>query len=815
MSFVIPSVAPDPAHDAPETAPDGTVRLLIECPGGSDDLRVRVVADDGTTLAAGPVRCTSAPEPHTLALSAPSARAETSVRVLFAHGDDDEALGWGPGPLWIGAAPAVTKRATRRRRSASESDEETPKTTRVDAKDRREPEPARSVSARIGHTLDAFPDRVDTRDWAYHPRLAPLPDRIVNCTHVPRILDQGNEGACTGFALAAVINYLLGARKIARGVSPYMLYTLARRYDEWPGERYEGSSARGAMKGWVRHGVCLESSFLKGDDIACLNKALKSGRTVAQEALDTPGGAFYRVQHDQVRDVHAALAEVGVVYCTLMVHAGWDDPKPLPTDRGRGAIRVPDPRRGRAKRAPRTLPTIVRIDRATDGHAVAIVGYTEAGFIVQNSWGYDWGAYGFALLPYEDFLLHATDVWVMQLGVPVRSDLWVRGGAADTSAGLQRAQNAVPLDAIRPYVVDLGNNGELSDSGDYWTTEDDVERLFAESIPKATEGWSKRRILLYLHGGLNDERSVGRRVVAFREKMLANEVYPLHIMWESGATETLNAMLADLLTDVDTRAGGPADWLRRLRDNAVEAKDRTLELTLARPGGAMWREMKENARLASRHPDRKGGMQILCDRATSALAGLSAEARESIELHIVAHSAGSILAAYALPLLLSTGIPIGSLQLMAPAITVEEFARLVLPYIGPGQCPSPTLYALSDAGERDDTVGPYGKSLLFLVSNAFERTRGVPLLGMERFVSGGGEMKDRFAQPSVVPLFRQWTAGRPNLVIAGDGRYGLPSLSRSESHGGFDNDPDTMNSILARITGQPAKPAFEVRDLRY
>ena len=42
---------------------------------------------------------------------------------------------------------------------------------------------------------------------------------------------------------------------------------MARRYDEWPGESYEGSSARGAMKGFVRHGVCLAKTWsdkLKG-----------------------------------------------------------------------------------------------------------------------------------------------------------------------------------------------------------------------------------------------------------------------------------------------------------------------------------------------------------------------------------------------------------------------------------------------------------------------------------------------------------------------------------------------------------------------
>ena len=73
------------------------------------------------------------------------------------------------------------------------------------------------------------------------------------------ILDQGTEGACTGFGLATVVHYLLRSRKVVPDkveVSPRMLYDMARRYDEWPGENYDGSSARGAMKGWHKHGVC-------------------------------------------------------------------------------------------------------------------------------------------------------------------------------------------------------------------------------------------------------------------------------------------------------------------------------------------------------------------------------------------------------------------------------------------------------------------------------------------------------------------------------------------------------------------------------
>src|SRR5262249_34399836 len=135
------------------------------------------------------------------------------------------------------------------------------------------------------------------------------------------VIDQGSEGACTGFALAAVINFHLAERKLTHFVSPQMLYNLARRYDEWPGEAYEGSSARGAMKGWVAHGVCKEESW-RSIEMRSLTSAL------SKEAALTPGGAYYRVSHRNIRDLHAALAESGILYLTLMVHSGWDNPGP-------------------------------------------------------------------------------------------------------------------------------------------------------------------------------------------------------------------------------------------------------------------------------------------------------------------------------------------------------------------------------------------------------------------------------------------------------------------------------------------------------
>jgi hypothetical protein len=135
-----------------------------------------------------------------------------------------------------------------------------PKTTRPVAEEEREQPQKVTSEERIHRKLDAFPDKVDIRDWFYHPPLTALPDQIINCDRVHLILDQGQEGACTGFALAAVINYHLVANgriashKIGDScASPRMLYEMARRYDEWPGEEYDGSSARGTMKGWLAH----------------------------------------------------------------------------------------------------------------------------------------------------------------------------------------------------------------------------------------------------------------------------------------------------------------------------------------------------------------------------------------------------------------------------------------------------------------------------------------------------------------------------------------------------------------------------------
>src|SRR5262249_24796971 len=123
--------------------------------------------------------------------------------------------------------------------------------------------------------------------WAYYPGgKAP-------------VLNQGQEGACTGFGLAAVANSLLQRRKVVPSVtlvSPRMLYEMARRYDEWPGQEYSCSSARGAMKGWPKHGVCAADEWPYDQNNP--HGTLTHPRSL--DAAQRPLGAYFRVNHQEL-----------------------------------------------------------------------------------------------------------------------------------------------------------------------------------------------------------------------------------------------------------------------------------------------------------------------------------------------------------------------------------------------------------------------------------------------------------------------------------------------------------------------------------
>src|SRR3546814_5102997 len=108
------------------------------------------------------------------------------------------------------------------------------------------------------------------------------------------------------------------------------------------------------------------------------------------------------------------------------------------------------------------------------------------------------------------------------------------------------------------------------------------------------EGWKKKRVLLYAHGGLVPEESAIQRVADYREAMLAQQIYPLCFVWKTDFWTTLGNILKDAARP---RSEG---LIEKAKDLLLDRLDDTLE-PLARVigGKAVWDEMKENALLST------------------------------------------------------------------------------------------------------------------------------------------------------------------------------------------------------------------------
>jgi Papain family cysteine protease len=661
--------------------------------------------------------------------------------------------------------------------------------------------------------LDARPDRVDTRDLQYQPPLVSLPQECPDAEFIKKhyrsyarfILDQGKEGACTGFGLAAMINYLLWKRDllgkkvgpVAR-VSPAMLYHMARLYDEWAGEDYEGSSCRGAMKGWHRHGVCGVRLWPRG------KKFVRPQQGWQQDAATRPLGAYYRINKDSVLDLQSAIHEVGAIYVSGEVSDSWD------------------------LWETKTLSVIPDAKGDHGGHAFALVGYTPHGFIVQNSWGPTWGFHGFAVMSYQDWIDHGSDAWVAVLGAPMlvargspeakartRRSVSIRdaiGGKAewswrsDSVAKPERATPPLGEGEAYEHSVVLGNDGlpinrfvDCADS--VMAVEETALRLPLDWLKKHRS----KKLALYAHGGLNSEEASLKRIRILTPFFLENDIYPLFFTWRTGALESIESILADSVERFfSTRDGEPArGFFEAIKNQLADAKDRSIEVAceslLVKP---IWSQMKQNAKAAEQFA---GGLTLVAGH----LLSLSEEI-PGLELHLAGHSAGSILLGHMLPMLIERKIPVESCTLFAPACTVsfalqyyQDAIQRKLFSLGRF-----VLHVMSDAREQADTVGPYGKSLLYLVSRALEDVHKMPLLGME---GAWRDVAADFWHPSYAQDVAQWRsfAKKARLIVhdeadVNDGVGQIPL-----AHGSFDNDLSVITSLLEDMRGEELAAAVD------
>jgi hypothetical protein len=163
-------------------------------------------------------------------------------------------------------------------------------------------------------------------------------------------------------------------------------------------------------------------------------------------------------------------------------------------------------------------------------------------------------------------------------------------------------------------------------------------------------------------------------------------------------------------------------------------------------------------------------------------------------------------------------LQVESCHLYAPACTVRFALDRYVPAIQNKTLNAKRwhIHVLSDANEICDTVGPYCKSLLYLVSRALESCHKMPILGLQQVFDAKALPKWNDREIDAVKRWQTfWAASGLTLDVMSAAQVSTGSLGPKirAAHGSFDNDATTLELTLKRITG--SVPAYPIEWIEY
>jgi hypothetical protein len=377
---------------------------------------------------------------------------------------------------------------------------------------------------------------------------------------------------------------------------------------------------------------------------------------------------------------------------------------------------------------------------------------------------------------------------------------------------------------LRPHLISIDDHGQLQRRGAYGTTSEDVRVIVEEDFLSMTRTWRRRRLLLIAGGGLRRQIEVIDRMSRLRPKLLKQEVYPIEFLWE---TDHYSRLLEILQRATEGRRQDGYD--PKAFGFMIDRRDDALEPMVRRMGGkAEWDRMKLAAGDAIMDAD-TGGVREAVNRIAALM-----DKDTSIEMHLVGHSAGVFLLAPLVQLVTSErgkkieggpmrgqyglGLRIESVSLLAPASAIESFRDTFMPAIKGDAIRRFALFTLTDEAELQDHCEIYGRSLLYLVSNALERRprvpggSGVSLLGMEKSLldpESADVLSLLGSVPADAPPPREGpNASRPATFpraqwIKGPNTRPPPYGTEARRHEDFEADATTWRSLIARVLNHP------------
>lgn len=204
------------------------------------------------------------------------------------------------------------------------------------------------------------------------------------------VRDQGQEGACSGFAEGAFVETMLGAvgRPVQDYLSPAYIYAKARMAEgTFPQD--SGAMLADGMGCLQAYGICLEADLPYS-----ANPAEAPTPKAEQDAIAFRVGLPCQVDWSDARNVKAVLAASRPVAIGFSVYESFEE---FTGNDGKVVLAENE-------------------GEFLGGHAVLVVGYDAFGWIVRNSWGAGWGADGYCFMPYGYEARYWNEAWTASPG---------------------------------------------------------------------------------------------------------------------------------------------------------------------------------------------------------------------------------------------------------------------------------------------------------------------------------------------------------------------------------------------------------------
>lgn len=169
-----------------------------------------------------------------------------------------------------------------------------------------------------------------------------------------------------------------------------------------------------------------------------------------------------------------------------------------------------------------------------------------------------------------------------------------------------------------------------------------------------------------------------------------------------------------------------------------------------------------------------------------------------LTIDLIGHSAGSIAICHMLSSAEAQGkkLTVRNVFLLAPAARSDLFHQELV--TRKDRYTSLRMFTMSDEFECEDSLvkGVYTRSLLYFISGVLEDRNDVPICGMDRYLLNAATYDDGYLED-----IRKFLGDSDSfrLVRSKSSKYAPDAavgfICNSITHGGFDDDPDTLASL--------------------